>query len=111
MKVKANELFESYLHTICPSQAQFEAINKLHKLYFESQMDKEVEVECCDGDCCDGECKDGECKCGKCKDGKCECEKGLTESVGEDNISAEAEKNGLSVPEYMEAKEMFDSIL
>lgn len=118
MKVKANELFESYLHTICPSQAQFEAINKLHKLYFESQMDKEVEVDdeccdgdCCDGDCCDGECKDGECKCGKCKDGKCECEKGLTESVGEDNISAEAEKNGLSVPEYMEAKEMFDSIL
>ena len=108
MKIKANDLFESYLHTICPSQAQFEAINKLHKLYFEAQMDKEVEI---DDDCCDGECKDGECKGGKCKDGKCECDKGLTEAVGEENISVEAEKNGLSVPEYMEAKEMFDSIL
>ena len=123
MKIKANDLFESYLHTICPSQAQFEAINKLHKLYFEAQMDKEVEIDddCCDGECKDGECKDGECKdgeckggkCkgGKCKEGKCECDKGLTESVGEENISAEAEKNGLSVPEYMEAKEMFDSIV
>ena len=123
MKIKANDLFESYLHTICPSQAQFEAINKLHKLYFEAQMDKEVEVddECCDGKCKDGKCKDGKCKDGKCKDGeckggrcnggKCECENGLTESVGEENISAEAEKNGLSVPEYMEAKEMFDSIV
>lgn len=116
MKMKANDLFESYLHTICPSQAQFEAINKLHKLYFEAQMDNEVEVddECCDDDCkdgkcTDGECTDGECKSGKCKDGK--CEKGLNESVGEENISEEAEKNGLSVPEYMEAKEMFDSIL
>ena len=108
MKIKANDLFESYLHTICPSQAQFEAINKLHKLYFEAQMDKEVEI---DDDCCDGECKDGECKGGKCKEGKCECDKGLTESVGEENISAEAEKNGLSVPEYMEAKEMFNSIV
>lgn len=113
MKIKANDLFESYLHTICPSHAQFEAINKLHKLYFEAQMDKEVEVddECCDGECTDGKCKDGECKGGRCKGGKCECEKGLTESVGEENISEEAEKNGLSVPEYMEAKEMFDSIV
>ena len=123
MKIKANDLFESYLHTICPSHAQFEAINKLHKLYFEAQMDKEVEIdddccdgeckdgECKDGECKDGECKDGECKGGKCKEGKCECDKGLTESVGEENISAEAEKNGLSVPEYMEAKEMFDSIV
>ena len=113
MKIKANDLFESYLHTICPSQAQFEAINKLHKLYFEAQMDKEVDIEddCCDGECKDGECKDGECKGGKCKEGKCECDKGLTEAVGEENISVEAEKNGLSVPEYMEAKEMFDSIL
>lgn len=113
MKIKANDLFESYLHTICPSQAQFEAINKLHKLYFEAQMDKEVEVddECCDGECTDGKCKDGECKGGRCKGGKCECENGLTESVGEENISEEAEKNGLSVPEYMEAKEMFDSIV
>lgn len=113
MKIKSNDLFESYLHTICSSQAQFEAINRLHKLYFESQMDNEVEFEdeCCDGDCNDGDCKDGECKGGKCKDGTCECEKGITESVGEDNISAEAEKNGLSVPEYMDAKEMFDSIL
>ncbi|MBO6033317.1 MAG: hypothetical protein J6Q22_17965 [Prevotella sp.] len=111
--MKANDLFESYLHTICPAPAQFEAINKLHKLYFEAQMDAEVEIEdeCKDGECKDGECKDGECKGGKCKDGKCECEKGLNESVGEENISAEAEKNGLSVPEYMEAKEMFDSIL
>ena len=116
MKMKANDLFESYLHTICPAPAQFEAINKLHKLYFEAQMDNEVEVddECCDGDCKDGECKDGkckdcECKGEECKDGK--CEKGLNESVGEENISEEAEKNGLSVPEYMEAKEMFDSIL
>ena len=108
MKMKANDLFESYLHTICPAPAQFEAINKLHKLYFESQMDAEVEVE---DECKDGECKDGECKGGKCKDGKCECEKGLNEAVGEENISAEAEKNGLSVPEYMEAKEMFDSIV
>lgn len=108
MKMKANDLFESYLHTICPAPAQFEAINKLHKLYFEAQMDAEVEIE---DECKDGECKDGECKDGKCKDGKCECEKGLNESVGEENISAEAEKNGLSVPEYMEAKEMFDSIL
>ena len=118
MKMKANDLFESYVRGICNSQAQFEAINKLHKLYFEAQLDKEVEIEdsCCDGKCKDGECKDGECKdgkCkgGKCKDGKCECEKGLNESVGEENISAEAEKNGLSVPEYMEAKEMFDSIV
>ncbi len=108
MKMKANDLFESYLHTICPAPAQFEAINKLHKLYFEAQMDAEVEIE---DECKDGECKDGECKGGKCKDGKCECEKGLNESVGEENISEEAEKNGLSVPEYMEAKEMFDSIL
>ena len=108
MKMKANDLFESYLHTICPAPAQFEAINKLHKLYFEAQMDAEVEVE---DECKDGECKDGECKGGKCKDGKCECEKGINEAVGEENISAEAEKNGLSVPEYMEAKEMFDSIL
>lgn len=108
MKMKANDLFESYLHTICPAPAQFEAINKLHKLYFEAQMDAEVEV---DDECKDGECKDGECKGGKCKDGKCECEKGINEAVGEENISAEAEKNGLSVPEYMEAKEMFDSIL
>lgn len=106
MKMKANDLFESYLHTICPSQAQFEAINKLHKLYFEAQMDNEVEV---DDECCDDDCKDGKCKGGECKDGK--CEKGLNESVGEENISEEAEKNGLSVPEYMEAKEMFDSIL
>ena len=116
MKMKANDLFESYLHTICPSQAQFEAINKLHKLYFEAQMDNEVEVddECCDGDCKDGECKDGKCKDGECKGEECKdgkCEKGLNESVGEENISEEAEKNGLSVPEYMEAKEMFDSIL
>jgi hypothetical protein len=113
MKMKANDLFESYLHTICPAPAQFEAINKLHKLYFEAQMDAEVEVDddCCDGECKDGKCKDGECKGGKCKDGKCECEKGINESVGEENISAEAEKNGLSVPEYMEAKEMFDSIV
>ena len=113
MKIKANDLFNVYLHTICPSQAQFEAINKLHKLYFEAQMDKEVEVhdECCDGECTDGKCKDGECKGGRCNGGKCECENGLTESVGEENISAEAEKNGLSVPEYMEAKEMFDSIV
>lgn len=113
MKMKANDLFESYLHTICPSQAQFEAINKLHKLYFEAQMDNEVEVddECCDDDCKDGKCNDGECKGGRCNGGKCECENGLTESVGEENISAEAEKNGLSVPEYMEAKEMFDSIV
>lgn len=108
MKMKANDLFESYLHTICPAPAQFEAINKLHKLYFEAQMDAEVEV---DDNCCDGECKDGKCKGGKCKDGKCECEKGINESVGEENISEEAEKNGLSVPEYMEAKEMFDSIV
>lgn len=98
MKIKANDLFESYLHTICQSHAQFEAINKLHKLYFEAQMDNEVEV---DDECCDGECQGG----------KCDCENGLTEAVGEENISAEAEKNGLSVPEYMEAKEMFDSII
>lgn len=103
MVIKANDLFESYLHTICQSHAQFEAINKLHKLYFEAQMDNEVEV---DDECCDGECKGG-----RCKDGKCECENGLTEAVGDENISAEAEKNGLSVPEYMEAKEMFDSII
>lgn len=108
MVIKANDLFESYLHTICQSHAQFEAINKLHKLYFEAQMDNEVEV---DDECCDGECCDGECKGGRCKDGKCECENGLTEAVGDENISAEAEKNGLSVPEYMEAKEMFDSII
>lgn len=108
MKMKANDLFESYLRGICNSPAQFEAINKLHKLYFEAQMDAEVEV---DDDCCDGECKGGKCKGGKCKGGKCECEKGINESVGEENISAEAEKNGLSVPEYMEAKEMFDSIV
>lgn len=103
MKMKANDLFESYLRGICNSPAQFEAINKLHKLYFEAQMDKEVEIE---DNCCGDECKDG-----KCKGGKCECEKGINESVGEENISEEAEKNGLSVPEYMEAKEMFDSIV
>lgn len=113
MKMKANDLFESYLRGICNSPAQFEAINKLHKLYFEAQMDAEVEVDddCCDGECKGGKCKDGECKGGKCKGGKCECEKGINESVGEENISAEAEKNGLSVPEYIEAKEMFDSIV
>ena len=108
MKVKANDLFESYLKTICNSQAQFEAINKLHKLYFESEMGKEVECDD-DADCCNGECKDGKCEC---KDGKCECnEKGINEAVGEDgiDIQAEAEKNGLSVPEYQEALEMFTS--
>ena len=47
MKVKANDLFESYLKTICNSPAQFEAINNLHKLYFESEMGKEVECETC----------------------------------------------------------------
>lgn len=101
MKMKANDLFESYLHTICPSQAQFEAINKLHKLYFESQMDAEVEVE-------DDGCEDGNCEC---KDGLCECDNGLTEAIGEDtmNISEEAAKNGLSEQEYMEAKDIFDS--
>lgn len=118
MKVKANDLFESYLKTICNSQAQFEAINNLHKLYFESEMGKEVECED-DADCCNGECKDGKCECkdGKCeckdgKKGKCECnEKGINEAVGEDgiDIQAEAEKNGLSVPEYQEALEMFTS--
>ena len=107
MKMKANDLFESYLHTICPSQAQFEAINKLHKLYFESQMDAEVEVEDeagCEGGSCEGE------NC-ECKDGICECDNGLTEAVGEDtmNISEEAAKNGLSEQEYMEAKNIFDS--
>lgn len=104
MKMKANDLFESYLHTICPAPAQFEAINKLHKLYFESQMDKEV--ECDDGECCeDGKC----CKDGECKDGECKCEKGLNEAVGEDglNIAEEADKNGLTVPEYQEAAELF----
>ncbi len=108
MKVKANDLFESYLKTICNSQAQFEAINNLHKLYFESDMGKEVECED-DADCCNGECKDGKCEC---KKGKCECnEKGINEAVGEDgiDIQAEAEKNGLSVPEYQEALEMFTS--
>ena len=101
MKVKANDLFESYLKTICTSPAQFEAINNLHKLYFESEMGKEVECDD-DADCCNG----------KCKDGKCECnEKGINEAVGEDgiDIQAEAEKNGLSVPEYQEALEMFTS--
>lgn len=108
MKVKANDLFESYLKTICNSPAQFEAINNLHKLYFESDMGKEIECED-DADCCDGECKDGKCEC---KKGKCECnEKGINEAVGEDgvDIQAEAEKNGLSVPEYQEALEMFTS--
>lgn len=108
MKVKANDLFESYLKTICNSPAQFEAINNLHKLYFESEMGKEVECED-DADCCKGKCKDGKCEC---KDGKCECnEKGINEAVGEDgiDIQAEAEKNGLSVPEYQEALEMFTS--
>lgn len=101
MKVKANELFESYLHTICPSQAQFEAINKLHKLYFESQMDAEVDIE--DGEGCEG----GNCEC---KDGICECDNGLTEATmgeGEINVSEEAEKNGLTVPEYKKAEELF----
>lgn len=108
MKVKANDLFESYLKTICNSPAQFEAINNLHKLYFESEMGKEVECGD-DADCCKGECKGGKCEC---KDGKCECnEKGINEAVGEDgiDIQAEAEKNGLSVPEYQEALEMFTS--
>ena len=108
MKVKANDLFESYLKTICNSPAQFEAINNLHKLYFESDMGKEIECED-DADCCNGECKDGKCEC---KKGKCECnEKGINEAVGEDgvDIQAEAEKNGLSVPEYQEALEMFTS--
>lgn len=108
MKVKANDLFESYLKTICNSPAQFEAINNLHKLYFESEMGKEVECDD-DADCCNGECKDGKCEC---KNGKCECnEKGINEAVGEDgiDIQAEAEKNGLSVPEYQEALEMFTS--
>lgn len=103
MIMKANDLFESYLQTICHSKAQFEAINNLHKLYFESDMGKEVACE--DGNCCD----DGECKDGECKDGKCECEKGLNEAVGEPsvNIEAEAEKNGLTVPEYEQALDMF----
>ncbi len=107
MKMKANDLFESYLHTICPSQAQFEAINKLHKLYFESQMDAEVDVEDDDG-CEGGNCEGGNCEC---KDGICECDNGLTEAVGEENtdIQAEADKNGLTVPEYMDAANMFFS--
>lgn len=102
MKIKANDLFESYLHTICPAPAQFEAINKLHKLYFESQMDAEVDIE--DGEGCEG----GNCEC---KDGICECDNGLTEAVGEENIDiqAEADKNGLTVPEYMDAANMFFS--
>lgn len=100
MKIKANDLFESYLHTICPAKAQFEAINKLHKLYFEAQMDTEVEIE--DGKGCEG----GNCEC---KDGICECDNGLNEAVGdgEANISEEAEKNGLTVPEYKTAEKLF----
>lgn len=100
MKVKANDLFESYLKTICNSPAQFEAINNLHKLYFESDMGKEVECDD-DADCCEGECKDG----------KCECKKGINEAVGEDgiDIQEEARKNGLSVPEYQKALELFTS--
>ena len=114
MKVKANDLFESYLKTICNSPAQFEAINNLHKLYFESEMGKEVECDD-DADCCNGECKDGKCECkdGKCdcKDEKCEGKKGINEAVGEDgiDIQEEARKNGLSVPEYQKALEMFTS--
>lgn len=102
MKIKANDLFEGYLHKICPSKAQFEAINKLHKLYFEAQMDAEVEVE--DGEGYEG----GNCEC---KDGICECDNGLTEAVGEENIDipAEADKNGLTVPEYKAAADMFFS--
>lgn len=122
MKVKANDLFESYLQTICNSKAQFEAINNLHKLYFEADMGKEVEVEddeCCkDGKCCkDGECcEDGKCdkddKCcedGKCcKDGECKSKKGVTEAIdGGLDIQAEADKNGLTVPEYEQALDMF----
>lgn len=105
MKVKANDLFECYLKTICHSPAQFEAINNLHKLYFEAQLGKEIECED-DADCCKGECKDGECEC---KDGKCECKKGINEAIGEEglDIQSEAEKNGLSVPEYENALEMF----
>jgi hypothetical protein len=110
MKVKANDLFESYLQTICNSKAQFEAINNLHKLYFESEMGKEVEVdddECCkDGKCCkDGECcEDGKC----CKEGECKCEKGINEAIdGGLDIQAEADKNGLTVPEYEQALDMF----
>ncbi len=107
MKMKANDLFEGYLHKICPSQAQFEAINKLHKLYFESQMDAEVDIE--DGKGGEGgncECNDGNCEC---KDGICECDNGLNEAVvGEEvNIDEEAEKNGLTVPEYKRAEELF----
>ena len=107
MKVKANDLFESYLKTICNSPAQFEAINNLHKLYFESDMGKEVECDD-DADCCEGECKDGKCDC---KDGKCEGKKGINEAVGEDgiDIQEEARKNGLSVPEYQKALELFTS--
>ena len=107
MKVKANDLFESYLKTICNSPAQFEAINNLHKLYFESDMGKEVECDD-DADCCEGECKDGKCDC---KDGKCEGKKGINEAVGEDgiDIQEEAGKNGLSVPEYQKALELFTS--
>lgn len=98
MKIKANDLFESYLKTICKTPAQFEAINNLHKLYFESEMGKEIECED-DAECCNGECKNGEC----------ECKKGLNEAIGEEgiDIQSEAEKNGLSVPEYEKAVEMF----
>lgn len=98
MKVKANDLFESYLQTICNSKAQFEAINNLHKLYFEADMGKEVEVE--DGECCE----DGKC----CKDGECKSKKGVTEAIdGGLDIQAEADKNGLTVPEYEQALDMF----
>jgi hypothetical protein len=105
MKIKANDLFESYVRGICNSQAQFEAVNKLHKLYFESQMDAEVEIEDCE--CCDTE--NCECNGGDCEDVKCTCDKGLNESVGEDgsDIAKEAEKNGLTVPEYKAAFDMF----
>lgn len=96
MIMKANDLFENYLKTICRSKAQFEAVNKLHKLYFESQLGNEVEIESdCERDC------DG-CDCDR--------EKGvLNESVddGDVDIGEEAEKNGLTVPEYRTALEMF----
>lgn len=126
--MKASEMFDSYLKSICKSNAQFEAVSSLHRIYFEDQ-----DCECGDDDCnCDGKpCDGAKCECDgeTCGDAKCECggacagdctqgnEKMINEStdVVDDGISdgesidAAAKANDMSNADYDSAVSLFVS--
>ena len=125
--MKGSDMFESYLKSVCTSKAQFEAVQALHRIYFEDQECDFSGEECtCDGKPCgktNCKCDDGvpgdvKCECGGNEDNGKENSPMINESTdtmddgistGDADIEDAAKATGMSPADYASAVSLFVS--